>query len=301
MKNLLLISLVSCVFFLSSCATTSVVLLDESTNYPPTQSVRILTLPPNKPYKVIAQLETKGSVGQSLPELLKSMREEEKTIGVDAIIPTKEGREKVQQGIIYNPWSGGYQTIGGGNRTILRGYAIVYITKNKLYRSSFRHKKRKDFAFGIGLNFTPLFMEGFGGSAWFGIKRLRFNFEFFRNDIPSSFFRDNFENGKIDHALRFGIDYFFMKNLSGVYFPFGLESWKNSVGHRNTSSRGTYEMLYFSAGIGYLLRISENFYFDSRISLGASLSEPGEVDVGGYCFLPDKASYSAFIGIGVNL
>jgi hypothetical protein len=50
-------------------------------------------------------------------------------------------------------------------------------------------------------------------------------------------------------------------------------------------------MLYFSAGIGYLVNITNNFYFDSRFSLSASLSVPAEVDVGGYEFLPGKAAY----------
>jgi hypothetical protein len=300
MKNLLFTSLISFLIILSSCATTSVALLDESTNYPPTQSVQILTSNPNQRFKVIAHLETKGSAGQSLPELLESMREKAKTIGADAIIPTEEGIEKVQQGIIYNPWLGGYQTIGGGNFPILRGYAIVFFDKAKSYHSSYHPSAVKDYSFGIGVNFAPMFFGGFGGGVWFGVKKLRFNFEYFKNDIPSSFFRDDFENGKVENAFRFGVDYFFMKNLSGIYFPVGFESWKNSVGHKYSDSRGEYEMLYLSVGIGYLLKINENIYFDSRFSIGGSLSQPGEVDVGGYSFLPDKASYSGFIGLGVN-
>lgn len=55
---------------LSSCASTSVIVLDESTTYPPSQSVEILLTTPEKPFKIISQRETKGSVGQALPELI---------------------------------------------------------------------------------------------------------------------------------------------------------------------------------------------------------------------------------------
>lgn len=299
MKILFYISIVFYLSILSSCATTSIILLDESTNYPPTNSVQILMSAPKVPYKVIAHLETKGTAGQSLPELLENMREEAKTIGADAILPTEEGNEKVQQGIIYNPWLGGYQTIGGGNRPILRGYAIVYSKENELNQKYPSYNKR-NYSFGVGVNFAPLLFNGYGGNLWFGLNRYRFDFEYFKFEIPGSFFRDGFENGKIDKAIRFGADYFFQKRLSGAYFPVAFESWKLSVGREYSTARAEYEMMFFSAGIGYILKISDNLYFDSRFSFGASLNDPGEINVGGYNMAPDNVSYSAFFGLGAE-
>ena len=121
---LLFIGLVGLSF--SGCATTSVLILDESKQYPPSQYTAILEDTPTEPHIVIAQLETRGAVGTSLPQILESMRDEAKTIGADAIIPTEDVSEKQQTGIIYNPWLGGYQTLPGGKVPVIRGLAIKY-------------------------------------------------------------------------------------------------------------------------------------------------------------------------------
>ena len=114
------------ILILNGCATTSVLILDESKQYPPSQFVAILNENPSKPYIVIAQLETRGAVGTSLPQILESMRDEAKIIGADAIIPTEDVSEQQQMGLMYNPWLGGYQTLGGGKVPIIRGHAIKY-------------------------------------------------------------------------------------------------------------------------------------------------------------------------------
>jgi hypothetical protein len=126
MKKSILIIVILNLLILSSCVTTSVVMTDNNLKYPPSQSVLFLSELPDKPYITIAILETKGYQGKSFPDLLENMREKAKRIGADAIIPTQEGVEKLQQGVIYNPWLGGYQTIGGGSNPILRGVAIKF-------------------------------------------------------------------------------------------------------------------------------------------------------------------------------
>ena len=190
MKKYLFTSL-SIIIIFSGCITTTVVLLDETKVYPKSKSVKILTTTPEESYEVIAHLETRGSVGQALPNLLKNMREKAKIIGADAIIPTEEGREKMQQGLIYNPWLGGYQTIGGGHVPILRGYAIVYLERPPNYIEYTEYKEEREFTGGIGVNLAPIFLNGFGGNFWFGSKRIRFVGEFYKIDIPNSFYRDN--------------------------------------------------------------------------------------------------------------
>jgi len=299
MKLLNLVFL-SYIILITGCATTNVVLLDETKKYPPTKSVQILNSIPNRPYEVIAQLETRESVGQSLPNLLESMREKAKFVGADAIIPIEEGREKLQQGFIYNPWLGGYQTIVGGQVPILRGYAIVFLDSRKRQYSNYNYTPPKTFTGGASFNFALLALNGYGGSIWFGGKKIRFVTEIFKFDIPNTFYRDNFEKDKLEEAYRFSIDYFFIENLSSVYFPVGIEYWKISVGHKYTSARGNYEMVFISVGLGYLLRFNNNLYFDSRFSLNASLSQETEILVGGWKFVPDKAGYSAFLGFGFN-
>jgi hypothetical protein len=117
--------LCSVVLSLSSCAHTSVAMLDNS-KYSPTSNVEVLLQKPSRPYKQIALLEARGAVGVPITDLIASMQEQAKAIGADAVIPTADASENVAPGLIYNPWIGGYQTIGGGRVPILRGLAIKY-------------------------------------------------------------------------------------------------------------------------------------------------------------------------------
>lgn len=110
-----------------NCASTGVVLLDDTIKYPPSENVEILIEKPKRPHKVIAKLETKGIKGTSHTTILESMRKKAKSIGADAIIPAEDASEYQLPGIMYNPWLGGYQTLPGGKVPILRGYAIIYL------------------------------------------------------------------------------------------------------------------------------------------------------------------------------
>jgi hypothetical protein len=113
-------------FVLSGCATTSAVMLEGGITYPPTQNVQILTQVPTRPFKQIAILEARGPVKTPITELLDSMKQKSEAIGADAVIPTQDASSQQQQGLIYNPWLGGYQTIGGGTIPVIRGMAIKY-------------------------------------------------------------------------------------------------------------------------------------------------------------------------------
>ncbi len=111
---------------LSGCATTSAVMLDDVVTYAPTQNVEILSQLPTRNFKQIAMLEASGPVNTPLPELLESMRRKAAAIGADAVIPTENASKQQQPGFMYNPWLGGYQSIGGGTVPVIRGIAIKY-------------------------------------------------------------------------------------------------------------------------------------------------------------------------------
>jgi hypothetical protein len=125
MKRARAVSLLA-VLVLSGCATTSAVMLEGAHSYPSTNNVQILTEPPNRPFKQIAMLEATGPVGTSMPDLLASMKQKAAEVGADAVIPTENASFQQQSGIMYNPWLGGYQTIGGGTVPVIRGIAIKY-------------------------------------------------------------------------------------------------------------------------------------------------------------------------------
>jgi hypothetical protein len=111
---------------LAGCATTSAVMLESGVTYPPTQNVQIITQAPTRPFKQIAMLEARGPVNTPVTDLLESMRQKAAAIGADAVIPTQDASTHQQQGLMYNPWLGGYQTIGGGTIPVIRGVAIKF-------------------------------------------------------------------------------------------------------------------------------------------------------------------------------
>lgn len=122
--------LVLCATILAGCAGdpiyTSAVRLDTGTEFAANPRVEILQAAPNRPYEKIALLETRMWAGVSLPQLLESMQKKAAQLGADAIVPVSFEERSTQQQLIYNPWLGGYQTLGGGANPVLRGYAIRY-------------------------------------------------------------------------------------------------------------------------------------------------------------------------------
>ena len=126
MKARALLVVAGLVTLIAGCATTSVTRVDSGTTYSPTEHVELLFDQPDRPYTTIAVLESRGPIGLGLPELLEDMKEKAKAVGADAVIPIQDASQQQAPGLIYNPWLGGYQTIGGGTIPGVRGIAIKY-------------------------------------------------------------------------------------------------------------------------------------------------------------------------------
>lgn len=94
--------------------------------YPAVTNTQVLSKSPDRPFKEIAILESRAPVGTPLTDLLESMRQKGMAIGADAVIPVQDASEQVPQGLMYNPWLGGYQTLPGGRVPVLRGVAIKF-------------------------------------------------------------------------------------------------------------------------------------------------------------------------------
>lgn len=127
MKHLLLLVALT-VLLLSGCmAWSKSSLLQGSQGYPPSQTVDVLSVPPEREHEIFALIEAQGGKGVSLPQLIEEMKKSAKKLGADAIIPYMESRTPQQQSFAYNPWLGGYQTFSSGSPdVILRGYAVKY-------------------------------------------------------------------------------------------------------------------------------------------------------------------------------
>lgn len=275
---LLFIGLVALSFF--GCATTSVLILDESKQYPSSEYTAILQDTPTEPYIVIAQLETRGTVGTSLPQILESMRDEAKTIGADAIIPTEDVSEKQQTGIIYNPWLGGYQTLPGGKVPVIRGLAIKYKKNITSNLQASNYKPKRDLNFGIeslGLPYNDSFS---GGTIWVGKNHFRIKGGKTSLATPSVYLRDGFENDNFDLTFT-NVEYFIKNNFNGLWFGLGYGSWKGTVGHEEEIELGSYENVRLGFTFGYQYKLMNNFYINGWGGIYALMTGDTEAPVGG--------------------
>lgn len=295
-KNIILI-LLSC-FLAMGCAQTSVVMLDDALKLAPSDNVRILERPPEEPFEIIARLETRGTAGQSIPPLLNQMRDEAKKIGADAIIPVEERQERQQQQLMYNPWLGGYQTIGGNNVPIVTSYAIVL--ERSIPQRMAAYRPDPIINGGASFNVLAPALGGYGFSAWLGKNRFRGVVDYYSVDIPAAMSRDGFNEGKVENAVRLSFDYFFLGDLKGPYFGSGFQYASYSSGHENTTERGEWESLDFNASFGYKLNLLPNIHIDARIALDAMIYGEEEIMVGNNRMVPDDAKIYGLIGFGVH-
>jgi len=279
MRRTIVLFLIFFSFFISGCATTSVLMLDESRQYPPSQFVAILNEYPSEPYIVIAQLETRGAIGTSLPQILASMRDEAKTIGADAIIPTEDVSEQQQMGLMYNPWLGGYQTLPGGKVPVLRGLAIKYKKNITSSNQMSYHNPKRDINFGVETLGLPYYNGFSGGTFWVGKKHFRVKGGKTSLATPSVYLRDGFENDNFDLTF-VNVEYFLQNNFNGLWFGMGYGSWKGTVGHEEEIELGVYENVRLGFTIGYQYKLMKNLYINGWGGLYALIAGDTEAPVG---------------------
>ena len=297
MRNTIVLLLILFSIFISGCATTSVLILDESKYYLPSQFVAILNEPPSEPYIVIAQLETRGAVGTSLPQILESMRDEAKTIGADAIIPTEDVSERQQMGLMYNPWLGGYQTLPGGKVPVIRGHAIKYKKNISSSSQMSYYKPKKEIDFGVETLGLPYY-DGFsGGTIWFGKNHFRIKGGKTSLATPSVYLRDGFENDNFDLTF-INIEYFLKSNYNGLWFGTGEGSWKGTVGHEEEIELGEYENVRLGFTFGYQYNIANNFYINGWGGLYALITGDTEAPVGSRIIYVDEGVPLISLDIG---
>jgi hypothetical protein len=133
---------------LAGCATvvTRVAMLDPAVSLAPTSRVEILLEKPQRPYREIAFLESRGIAGGSEVELLEDAREKARALGADAIVrlelehtvqppvvvyeplfaPFYYGFPYRRYPMIYPGYFGEYRVVGGGTAYTLRTLAIRY-------------------------------------------------------------------------------------------------------------------------------------------------------------------------------
>ena len=281
-QRLVLVPLIPCLVFLNGCVSTKAVMRDESLKLPKSRIVKICDQRPEKTHFVIATLETKGSMGVSLPEILEGMRKKAKEIGADAIIPTRDVSEYRTPGFIYNPWLGGYQSFPGGRMPAVQGYAIVYkstIRKLKQTGYNFRCSERP-FSFGLQIDIVPYILKGYDIGFWFGKDKFRVMGYSQGLNTPEVLLRDGFENSKIDMSYGFTVDYFLEKRFKGLWFSSGLGYWTGSVGHESEVSTGPIENVLFSFGLGYSIPLGKGSYLSLKFSANTVISGEKKIPVG---------------------
>src|SRR5690625_1584441 len=285
-------------FITVGCAQTSLVKLEESRQFAPPDNVLILEHVPDEPFEIIARLETRGTAFQSIPPLLNQMRNEASKIGADAIIPVEERQEQIQQQVMYNPWLGGYQTLGGGSAPIVTSYAIIF--ENNISQRMAAYRAEPLVNGGLSFNLVAPVLSGYGFSGWIGKNRFRVAADYYSFNIPEAMLRDGFTEGKIDNGFRLSFDYFLTGNLSGPYVGVGFQYASYSSGHENSRHRGSWESFDLSGSFGYMLKLHKNIHVDARLAIDAALYGEESIMVGSYQMVPDDVGVYALIGIGVN-
>ena len=136
---------------LAGCAAvvTRVALLDPSLAFAPTEHVEILLEKPQRAYREIAFLESRGSPGGNEVELLEDARAQARTLGAHAIVRLELNQTVQPQVVVYDPpfapfyygypyrrypflypaysaYPGEYRVVGGGTVYTLRTLAIRY-------------------------------------------------------------------------------------------------------------------------------------------------------------------------------
>ena len=137
-------------FLVTGCATvsTDVVPLGSGPRLAPSQSVEILLEKPQRPYREIALLESRGMVGDSEAALWQDAREKARALGADALIRLEVDKTVQPPTVIYDPffspfyspyymhdyffppYFAEYHVIPGGAVYTLKTVAIKYGMKN---------------------------------------------------------------------------------------------------------------------------------------------------------------------------
>jgi hypothetical protein len=69
-------------------------------------------------------VEAHGPVGTTDAQLTEALREKAREIGANGIYVLGRADQRQQQGLLYNPWLGGYQTTGGGTMPGMKAAAL---------------------------------------------------------------------------------------------------------------------------------------------------------------------------------
>jgi hypothetical protein len=137
-------------FFVAGCTTvsTDVVTLGSGPSLAPSQSVEILLEKPQRPYREIALLESRGVVGDGEAALWQDAREKAQGLGADALIRLEVDKTIQPPTVVYDPFFSPfyapyymhdyffppyfteYHVIPGGVVYTLKTIAIKYGMKN---------------------------------------------------------------------------------------------------------------------------------------------------------------------------
>lgn len=137
-------------FLVSGCATvsTQVVRLEPGLQLAPSQGVEILFEKPQRLYREIALLESRGMAGDGEVALLQDAREKAQALGADAIVRLEVEKSVYPPVVVYDPffspfysryelypyfyppYFADYRVIPGGTVYTLKTLAIKYGTKS---------------------------------------------------------------------------------------------------------------------------------------------------------------------------
>jgi hypothetical protein len=114
------------VTFLTGCVSTTYTSLTPESYETAMENPEVHFSTPDRPFQLIGLLQADGAVGISYTQLIDSLKSKAKMNGADAIYVIAMQNVNTPQGLIYNPYLGGYQTIGGFDKPRAFAFALKY-------------------------------------------------------------------------------------------------------------------------------------------------------------------------------
>lgn len=136
--------------------------------------------------------------------------------------------------------------------------------------------------FGSETDLVPFVTGGYYGSVWVSYDHFRIRSILANVNMPGFMTPKGFDEYEVK-ANAITIDYFFNKDLSGLWIAGGIEFWENRVRNEDNFVSEKFNSTILTLGGGYVIDLWENIYINPWGAIHYSLLK-NEKNIGGKIF-----------------
>ena len=155
--------------------------------------------------------------------------------------------------------------------------------------------------FGIEWDVLSHFRNGYCASVWFGGSNgelgIRLRGIYAQKDIPQIFYRDGFNDGRINDAYGLFLD-ISQGNFNGLWGGIGIAYLKMCVGHEEEIEKKDYELASLAFSFGLMSKLISNFYLNLWVDTHIFIIGDKELEVGSHTFVHDDVGLDLSISLG---